>query len=129
MDTDARAVARRRFLARAAGASAAALVIPTIVTVTPAAAAGLTSPPPQPPPTVEPTEVQPSGVQQPQAQVKAASTGQLPFTGADVEKPLLGGTAAIAGGSALIYWSTRAQPGAPVPVEGEIAPVVPEIPE
>ncbi len=126
MDTDARAVARRRFLARAAGASAAALVIPTIVTVTPAAAAGLTSPPPEPPPEVQPTDVAPAGQQQ--AQVKAASTGQLPFTGADVEKPLLGGTAAIAGGSALVYWSTRNQAPTPVPVEGD-APPVTELPE
>ncbi len=97
-----RGVGRRRFLTRTLAASSAALALPTIITVTPAGA--ITSPPPQPP-----TEVEPAGETQPPgtsagAQV-AATNGQLPFTGADVEKLVVAGTAAVVGGAAMICWS------------------------
>ena len=97
--------ARRRFLFRAAGAGFVALTVPTIVSVAPASAAGLTSPPPEVQPTVEarsPTQAPPVAA----AEVSAAG-GQLPFTGADVQKPIAAGLTAIAGGSALIYWSAH----------------------
>ena len=98
-------VGRRRFLRRAAVAGTVALAIPTIVTVTPAGA--ITSPPPRPPqpPQVEPSrDVRPAGPAS-GAQVAAATQGQLPFTGADVEKLVVAGGTAVAGGAALIYWS------------------------
>ena len=49
------------------------------------------------------TAAQPAGTQ-----VAAASGGQLPFTGADVEKLVVGGTAAIVGGATMIHWSAPA---------------------
>lgn len=95
-------VARRRFIRRAAGATAvAALVLPTIVSVDPAAAAGLTSPPPDVGPDETPTGA-PAGVNP-----RTLSSGQLPFTGVDVESKVAAGIAAIASGTALIYWSAR----------------------
>lgn len=108
--TPAGYVARRRFLFGAAGAGFAALTIPTIVSVAPASAAGLTSPPPEVEPTVEPrTPTQNTPVDP--AQVSAAR-GQLPFTGADVQTSIAAGLTAMAGGSALMYWSAH-QPIAP----------------
>ena len=122
-DTPEAGVLRRRFLLRAIGAGSIALALPTIVTVTPADASQLTSPPPQPPPNPPPnpplqppaqppTEVEPateprspSNNPAQTAQVAGASVGRLPFTGIDVEKPVAAGLAAIAGGSAMVYWS------------------------
>ena len=113
-------VGRRRFLLRAAGAGAVALAIPTIVTVTPAGA--ITSPPPQPP-QVEPTgEVRPADPAT-GTQVAAATQGQLPFTGADVEKLVIAGGTAVVGGSALVYWS--ADKGAHAVEAAGVAPVEP----
>ena len=113
-DTPEAGVLRRRFLLRAIGAGSIALALPTIVTVSPADASQLTSPPPQPPPQ-PPTKVEPATeprspsnnpAQTAQtAQVAGASVGRLPFTGIDVEKPVAAGLAAIAGGSAMVYWS------------------------
>ena len=110
-------VARRRFLLRAIGAGSVALAIPTIVTVAPAAAADVRSAPPEPP-QVEPTDV-PRGSPQVMA-AQQARTGTLPFTGADIEKPLIAGLGAIAGGGAMLFWSAnKAQPTpAPAPVDG-----------
>ncbi len=101
-------VGRRRFLLRTLSAGSVALAIPTIITVAPAGA--VTSPPPQPPTDVEPaTEPRPAA-QPAGTQVAAASGGQLPFTGADVEKLVAGGTAAIVGGAAMIHWSAPRDP-------------------
>jgi len=97
-------VGRRRFLVRTLGASSVALALPTIITVSPAGA--ISSPPPKPP-----TEVEAAAEARPAErppQVAAASRGQLPFTGADVEKLVVAGTAAVVGGAAMIHWSAPA---------------------
>ncbi|HEY3725457.1 MAG TPA: hypothetical protein VGN59_19055 [Acidimicrobiia bacterium] len=102
-----RSVGRRRFLTRTLVASSAALALPTIVTVTPAGA--ITSPPPQPPTEVEPSsEAQPAS--EPAGTQVAAAKAQLPFTGADVEKLVVAGTAAIVSGAAMISWSAPKRP-------------------
>ena len=107
-------VGRRRFLLRTLGAGSVALAIPTIISVSPAGA--VTSPPPQPPTEVEPaTEPRPASG----TQVAAASGGQLPFTGADVEKLVVGGTAAIVAGATMIHWSAPTPKPATVPVPEE----------
>jgi hypothetical protein len=119
-------VARRRFLLRAIGAGSVALAIPTIVTVAPAAAADVRSAPPEPPqppgpPQVEPA-VEPAGEARGNpAQVLGTTQSRgasLPFTGADVDKPIIGGLGAIAAGGALIYWT--ADTAAPVPAVEEL---------
>src|SRR3954463_12718823 len=109
-------VGRRRFLVRALGTSAVALPVPTIISVTPAGA--ITSPPPRPP-----TQVEPAGeARTPQApagsQVAPASRGQLPFTGADVDRLVVPGPAAVVGGAAMIHWSAPEPPATP-PVPGD----------
>jgi hypothetical protein len=116
---------RRKFLATAAAAGAVAWAAPAIITMQPAGAASLTSPPPTPPPT-GPTGVVPTGVEpadetnpdpngaDPKPQVAAASTGTLPFTGADIKQLAATGLAATAGGGALMFWSAD-RPGQVTP--------------
>src|SRR4051794_10974350 len=101
-------VGRRHFLVRTLGAGAIALAVPTIVTVTPAGA--ITSPPPQPPTQVEPASEARSAQTPAAAQVAPANQGQLPFTGADVERLVIAGTAAVVGGAAMIHWSAPQPP-------------------
>jgi len=104
-------VGRRRFLIRALGAGSVALAVPTIITVTPAGA--ITSPPPQPSTQVEPAGEVRSAPASAAAQVAPERRGQLPFTGADVERLVVAGTAAIVSGAAMIHWSAPGSPATP----------------
>lgn len=98
-------VARRRFLMRAAGGVSAALVVPSILSVTPASADDLRSPPP--------TSVEPAGKEKGAAgpRVAGTSTGQLAFTGSNIDEEVTAALAAISGGAALLYWSAAESAG------------------
>jgi hypothetical protein len=113
---------RRDFTRKAAVVSTGAFVAPTIITVDAADAQALTSPPPEPPgrPGSPPSELGSSpGTLTPRAtrsQPPARATGsratgriELPRTGSDLDRLVVAGLAATAGGAALVLWSTEAK--------------------
>jgi hypothetical protein len=113
---------RRDFMRKAAVVSTGAFVAPTIITVDPADAQALTSPPPEPPrrPGSPPSDVGSSPGALPQratgTQPPAEATGswaigrtELPRTGADLDRLVVAGLAATAGGAALVLWSAEAK--------------------
>jgi hypothetical protein len=109
---------RRDFMRKAAVVSTGAFVAPTIITVDAADAQALTSPPPEPPgrPGSPPSDVGGSpgtltpaatGTQPPARTTVSRATGrtELPRTGADLDRLVVAGLAATAGGAALVLWS------------------------
>ena len=107
------AVGRREFLRKAAVAGTGAFAVPMIVTVDPADARALTSPPPEPPGSSTTPEHPGTGVEAPapsrsRARQVSART-ELPRTGADIDRLVVAGLAATAGGAALVLWSADAQ--------------------
>ncbi|HEY6696946.1 MAG TPA: twin-arginine translocation signal domain-containing protein [Acidimicrobiales bacterium] len=111
-------IGRRGFMRKAAVAGTGAFVVPMIVTVNPADAQALTSPPPEPPgkpqsPTVDRgsspgTASPPATGAQPNARTagrRVTGRTQLPRTGADLDRLVVAGLAATAGGAALVLWS------------------------
>jgi hypothetical protein len=113
---------RRDFLRKAAVAGTGAFVVPTIITVNPADAQALTSPPPEPPgrPASPPVDLgnspgtapPPATGAQPTARAAgrpAAGRTELPRTGADLDRLIVAGLAATAGGAALVLWSAEAK--------------------
>jgi hypothetical protein len=121
---DAAGYERRRFMRRIAVGGTAAWVAPAVITMRPSAAP-LTSPPPgrprdpaDPADPVDPgTEVQERVVaRDPAAEVEGRqiTRDQLAPTGVDVEDPVIGGLAALAGGGALARWrAEQTQPASP----------------
>jgi hypothetical protein len=105
---------RRDFLRKAAVAGATAFAVPMIATVDPAHAQAVTSPPPEPPGpgpttpgTVNPaagTPGTPPGSDMSPAG-RSGRRGQLPRTGANLDRLVAAGLAATAGGAALVLWS------------------------
>ena len=118
---------RRDFLRKAAVVGGGAFLVPTIISVDPAEAQALTSPPPDPPgppesPPVDlgssPGTVSPPASGQPGTRAPGSRvTGrtELPRTGADVDRLLVAGLAATAGGAALVLWSADAKSVDPTP--------------
>jgi hypothetical protein len=113
---------RRDFMRKAAVVSTGAFVAPTIITVDAAEAQALTSPPPEPPrrPSPPPSDVGSSpgtltpratGTQPPAQATGSRATGrtELPRTGADLDRLVVAGLAATAGGAALVLWSAEAK--------------------
>jgi hypothetical protein len=106
---------RRAFLRKAAVAGTGAFAVPMIVTVDPVDAQALTSPPPEPPgssnhsqsPVVEPVNERATGA----SRRRAPGRTELPRTGADIDRMVVAGLAATAGGAALVLWSADAQSG------------------
>lgn len=109
---------RRDFMRKAAVVSAGAFVAPTIITVDAADAQALTSPPPEPPgkpqsPPVDRgtspgTASPPATGAQPNARTarrRVTGRTQLPRTGADLDRLVIAGLAATAGGAAVVLWS------------------------
>jgi len=111
-------VDRRDLLRKAAIAGTAAFVVPAIITVDPADAQALTSPPPEPPSRAEQPESSPrttGGTQQGVQPAGRRVTGrtELPRTGADLDRLVVAGLAATAGGAALVLWSAEAKSAGP----------------
>jgi hypothetical protein len=113
---------RRDFMRKAAVVGTGAFVAPTIITVDAAGAQALTSPPPEPPgqPGSPPSDVggAPGTVTpratgtQPSAQAtgsRATGRTELPRTGADLDRLVVAGLAATAGGAALVLWTADAK--------------------
>jgi hypothetical protein len=113
---------RRDFIRKAVVVSTGAFVAPTIITVDVADAQALTSPPPEPPgrPGSPPGEVGSSpgrvtpratGTQPPGQATgsRAAGRTELPRTGADLDRLVVAGLAATAGGAALVLWTADAK--------------------
>jgi hypothetical protein len=113
-------VGRREFLRKAVVGGGAA-VVPTIITVDPANAQALTSPPPEPPgrrgsPPVDvgtspgsASPPLPGTLPKPPAAGRMAARTQLPRTGMDLDRLVVAGLAATAGGAALVLWSAEAK--------------------
>ena len=114
---------RRDFMRKAAVVSTGAFVAPTIITVDAADAQAHTSPPPEPPgpPGSPPSELgrspgtlTPAATRsQPPAQTpgsRATGRTELPRTGTDLDRLVVAGLAATAGGAALVLWSAEAKP-------------------
>ncbi|MGH9229306.1 MAG: twin-arginine translocation signal domain-containing protein [Acidimicrobiales bacterium] len=117
---------RRDFLRKAGVVGTGAFVVPMIVTVDPADAQALTSPPPEPPgrPDSPPVDAgggtaSPPGTQRASRPTGTRVTGrtELPRTGADLDRLVVAGLAATAGGAALVLWSAEAKAAAPKPAE------------
>jgi hypothetical protein len=113
---------RRDFIRKATLVSTGAFVAPTIITVDAADAQALTSPPPEPPgpPGSPPSDVGSSpgtltpraaGTQPPAQAPGSRATGrtELPRTGTDLDRLVVAGLAATAGGAALVLWSAEAK--------------------
>jgi hypothetical protein len=113
---------RRDFMRKAAVVGTGAFVTPTIITVDAAEAQALTSPPPEPPgrPGSPPDDVggapgtvtpRATGTQPPAQAIgsRAAGRTELPRTGADLDRLIVAGLAATAGGAALVLWSADAK--------------------
>ena len=105
---------RRDFLRKAAVVGTGAFVVPTIITVDPADAQALTSPPPQPPgppqsPQVDlgssPATVPPQATATQPAGNRVTGLTELPRTGANIDRLVVAGLAATAGGAGLVLWS------------------------
>jgi len=113
---------RRDFLRKAAVAGATAFAVPMIATVDPADAQAVTSPPPEPPgppgPTtpVEPAAGVPAGGDVSPVG-RPTRRGELPRTGADLDRLIAAGLAATAGGAALVLWSADRKANARPAVE------------
>jgi hypothetical protein len=112
-------VERRDFL-RKATVGTGALALPMIVTVDPADAQALASPPPESPGHASPpagTSATPGR----SAPTRPRVSGELPRTGAYIDRLVAAGLAATAGGAGLVLWSAEARsratastaPGAP----------------
>jgi hypothetical protein len=115
---DARSsVGRRDFLRKAGVVATGAFVVPMIITVDPADAQALTSPPPEPPgrPDSPPVDVgsgtasPPGTVTGPAQGTRATGRTELPRTGTDLDRLVVAGLAATAGGAALVLWSADAK--------------------
>ena len=113
---------RRDFMRKAAVVGTGAFVAPTIITVDAADAQALASRPPEPPgrPGSPPSDVDSSpgtltpratGTQPPAQAIgsRAAGRTELPLTGADLDRLIVAGLAATAGGAALVLWSAEAK--------------------
>jgi hypothetical protein len=132
---------RRDFLRKTAVAGTTAFAVPMILTVDPADAQAVTSPPPEPPgnPGPPPGGVNPpagspggsgstatgtlgGGSGAPTSRRSTAHRGELPRTGADLDRLTAAGLAATAGGAALVLWSAdRKAKLAPTPAAPEPA--------
>jgi LPXTG-motif cell wall-anchored protein len=93
--------ARRAFLRRAATAGTLAWAAPTILTMNAGSAAAMTSPPPG-----DIASRNDATAPRAIADQAAARAGQLPRTGADIDKLTAAGLTAAAGGGALLWWSS-----------------------
>jgi hypothetical protein len=113
---------RRDFMRKAAVVSTGAVVVPMIITVDPADAQALNSPPPEPPgrPASPPgdagsspgTVSPPASGAQPNVRMaghRATGRTELPRTGADLDRLVVAGLTATAGGAALVLWSADAK--------------------
>jgi hypothetical protein len=109
-------VGRREFLRKAVVGSGA-FAVPTIITVGPADARALTSPPPEPPgrpqsPSVDQGSEIASPPGTPQGRrdsgTRMTRRTELPRTGMDLDRLVVAGLAATAGGAALVLWSADA---------------------
>jgi hypothetical protein len=112
---------RRDFLRKAGVVGTGAFAVPMIVTVDPADAQALTSPPPEAPgrPDSPPVDAAGSTASPPGTQRAPRATGtrvtgrtELPRTGADLDRLVVAGLAATAGGAALVLWSAEARAAA-----------------
>jgi hypothetical protein len=108
----------RDFLRKAVVGSGA-FAVPTIITVNPASAQALNSPPPEPPGRPQPPPVDQGsdsaaspGSQQDRRDGRTQMTGrtELPRTGMDLDRLVVAGLTATAGGAALVLWSADAKP-------------------
>lgn len=132
------AIDRRRFIRRTAVVGGAVWAAPTLLTVDRASAVALTSPPPN---GEEPPEVEPDTIEQPDPGVPDGTggdqpefsspdvagggterSGTLPRTGADTDKLVVTGVAAVAAGTALTMWSADS----PLSADGAPAEADPE---
>jgi hypothetical protein len=109
---------RRDFLRKAVVGSGA-FAIPTIITVNSASAQRLNSPPPEPPGRPQPPPVDKGSdiAASPSTQKDRRDGGtrmtertELPRTGMDLDRLVVAGLAATAGGAALVLWSADAKP-------------------
>jgi hypothetical protein len=113
---------RRDFMRKAAVVSSGAFVAPTIITLDAADAQALTSPPPEPPgrPGSPPSDIgrsagkltpRATGTRPPAQTPGSRATGrtELPRTGTDLDRLVVAGLAATAGGAALVLWSAEAK--------------------
>jgi hypothetical protein len=109
---------RRDFLRKAGVVGTGAFAVPMIITVDPADAQALTSPPPEPPGRPESPQVDAGSgtASSPGTRQGTRATGsrvtrrtELPRTGADLDRLVVAGLAATAGGAALVLWSAEAK--------------------
>ncbi|MGH9250479.1 MAG: twin-arginine translocation signal domain-containing protein [Acidimicrobiales bacterium] len=117
---------RRDFLRKAGVVGTGAFAVPMIVTVDPADAQALTSPPPEAPgrPDSPPVDAGGGTASPPGTQRAPRATGkrvtgrtELPRTGADLDRLVVAGLAATAGGAALVLWSAEARAAAAKPTD------------
>ena len=109
---------RRDFIRKAGVVATGAFAVPMIVTVDPADAQALTSPPPEAPGRPESPQVDAGSetASPPRTQQASRGTGtrgtgrtELARTGADLDRLVVAGLAATAGGAALVLWSAEAK--------------------
>ena len=102
-------VERREFL-RKATIGTGAFAVPMILRVDPADGQALASPPPESPAQTPPaTGVTGSTAPGPSASGSVGGRGELPRTGADIDRLAAAGMAATAAGAALLLWSADAR--------------------
>jgi hypothetical protein len=116
-EDSSRSVGRRDFLRKAA-VGAGAFAVPTIITVDAASAQALTSPPPEPPGRRQsPPLDQGSDIASPPltphgrraSATRTTPRTELARTGTDLDRLVVAGLAATAGGAALVLWSADAK--------------------
>ena len=103
-------VERREFL-RKATIGTGAFAVPMILTLDPAVAQALASPPPESPAQTPPaTRVTGSTAPGPSATSgSVGGRGELPRTGADIDRLVAAGLAATGAGAALLLWRAAAR--------------------
>jgi hypothetical protein len=117
--------ARRDFLRKAAVVGTGAFAVPMIITVDPADAQALTSPPPKPPGSgggSETAALVGSRGTQLAGRSQSPGRGELPRTGADIDRMIAAGLAATAGGAALMLWSADTQSRSAIPETADPEP-------